>query len=92
MAEPKWVGTVWDGRWTYIFGKSPVLERIKNDQGFISAIEKQGQIRSIFQPAKQRGEDVPQTVVRLRVNKVRSYEGEIASANPLHEAVSIPGK
>jgi len=75
---------VWGGHWTYIFSKSPVLKRIENDQGLISAIEKQGHIRSIVQPAKQREEDVPQTVVRLRVNKVRSYEGEIASANPLH--------
>ena len=74
---------IWDfsnGRWTYIFGKPPVLERIKNDQGFISAVESETTLTSF---SSQRDEDLSPTVVERRVNKVRNCGGGIASANPL---------
>jgi len=46
-AEPKWIMMVRGGLRAYIFSKSPVLERIENDQGFISAVGKQGLISSV---------------------------------------------
>lgn len=47
MVEPWWIMAVRGDLLAYIFGKSPVLERIKNDQGFISAVGNQGQISSV---------------------------------------------
>ena len=91
MAKQKWTGAFWGGHWTYVFGKSPVLERIENDQGFVSTVEKQGHISSISEIAK-RCTELP-TVVGLHANKVRNYGGEIASANPLHRpSHQHPGK
>lgn len=66
--------------WTNIFGEPPVLERIKNDQGFISAVESE---TTLVLFSNRRCEDLPPTVVGRRVNKVRSCGGEIASVNPL---------
>jgi len=45
------------GLQAYIFSKSPVLERIENDQGFISAVGKQGLISSVPNWPKPRDED-----------------------------------
>ena len=71
--------TVRGGLRAYIFGKSPVLERIKDDKGFISATG--GKVRLETETGFG---TVSPTVARLRVNRVHSYGGEIVSVNPLH--------
>ena len=66
--------------WTHIFGKPPVLERIKDDQGFISAVESE---TTLVLFSNRWDEDLTPTVVGRHVNKVRSCGEGNASVSPL---------
>ena len=54
IARPQWIKTIRSQ--TYVFGKSPVLERIKNDQGFVSAVKKKVWSARFSECQKKRGE------------------------------------